>query len=120
MEKEWIKRVREESKRKFEELLKKNMKVEGMYEIPEEYKDASKLHPVKASNHENKKMIKSIIDAENEVYKSMQLKDKLPHMSDEEILTLLSSDGMLVKRPLLILDEKIIIGFHEEEWKELL
>lgn len=74
MEKEWIKRVREESKRKFEELLKKNMKVEGMYEIPEEYKDASKLHPVKASNHENKKMIKSIIDAENEVYKSMQYK----------------------------------------------
>ena len=50
------------------------------------------------------------------LYKSMDLKNKLPEMSEEEQLKLLSTDGMLVKRPILITDSKILVGFRENEW----
>ena len=53
-------------------------------------------------------------------YKALQLKDKLPAMSEEEQLDLLATDGMLVKRPLLIGDDFVLIGFKEGEWKEKL
>ena len=48
----------------------------------------------------------------------MQLKDKLPDMTEEEKFDLLASDGMLVKRPLLISEEKVLIGFGEKEYEE--
>ena len=51
------------------------------------------------------------------LYKSMELKNKLPNMSDDEMLRLLASDGMLVKRPLAIGDDFILVGFKEAEWK---
>lgn len=51
------------------------------------------------------------------LYKSMNLKEKLPAMSDEEKLRLLASDGMLVKRPLVVTDNSVIIGFRESEWE---
>ena len=51
-------------------------------------------------------------------YKELHLKEKLPHMSEEEKLTLLSSDGMLIKRPILIAGDKFLLGFKEQEWKE--
>ncbi len=54
------------------------------------------------------------------LYRSLELKDKLPSMSEEEMLNLLSSDGMLVKRPLLISDEFVLIGFKESQWQETL
>ena len=54
------------------------------------------------------------------LYKSLGLKDRLPGMSEEEQLELLSSDGMLVKRPLLILEDKILVGFREIEWIDAL
>ena len=50
----------------------------------------------------------------------MGLKDKLPEMTEEEQLKLLASDGMLVKRPLLILEDKILAGFREKEWMDAL
>ena len=53
-------------------------------------------------------------------YKSLNLKDKLPNMSDKEKIKLLASDGMLVKRPILVTDKGILIGFKEAEWKDLL
>lgn len=53
-------------------------------------------------------------------YKSLNLKEKLPEMTDEEKIKLLASDGMLVKRPILITEKGILIGFKEEEWKDLL
>lgn len=53
-------------------------------------------------------------------YKSLGLKDKLPSMGDEEKIGLLASDGMLVKRPLLVTDEKILVGFKEKEWEDSL
>ena len=50
-------------------------------------------------------------------YKALQLKDKLPTMSEEEQLKLLASDGMLVKRPILVGDGFVLVGFKEDEWK---
>ncbi len=54
------------------------------------------------------------------LYKSMELKTKLPNMSEAEMLQLLSTDGMLVKRPMLIADGFVLVGFKEAEWAEKL
>ena len=54
------------------------------------------------------------------LYKSMELKTKLPNMTDEEMLALLATDGMLVKRPLTIGDDFVLVGFKEAEWAEKL
>ncbi|MGN1195795.1 MAG: arsenate reductase family protein [Acutalibacteraceae bacterium] len=62
--------------------------------------------------------LKKFFNTSGLLYKSMELKNKLPEMSEEEMLKLLSSDGMLVKRPLLISDSFVLIGFKEAEWKE--
>lgn len=53
-------------------------------------------------------------------YRELQLKDKLPQMSEEEQLELLASDGMLVKRPVLVGDDFVLAGFKEKEWLEKL
>ena len=53
-------------------------------------------------------------------YKALELKDKLPTMSEEEMIALLATDGMLVKRPLLIGEDKILVGFKPQEWESLL
>ncbi len=52
-------------------------------------------------------------------YKELNLKDKLKAMNDEEKITLLASDGMLIKRPLMISDKGIFTGFKEDIWKKL-
>ena len=54
------------------------------------------------------------------LYKSMELKTKLPNMTDEGMLALLATDGMLVKRPLVIGDDFVLVGFKEAEWVEKL
>ena len=53
------------------------------------------------------------------IYKEMKLKDKLPSMSEEEQIELLASNGKLVKRPLMVSDERVLVGFKEEEWETL-
>ena len=53
-------------------------------------------------------------------YKALGLKDRLPQMSEEEQLDLLSTDGMLVKRPILVGDGFVLVGFKEAEWAEQL
>lgn len=53
-------------------------------------------------------------------YKELALKDKLPAMSEEEQIALLSSDGMLVKRPILVGDDFVLVGFREAEWRAAL
>ena len=50
------------------------------------------------------------------LYKSLELKTKLPEMSEDEMLKLLATDGMLVKRPLLISEDFVLVGFKESEW----
>ena len=65
--------------------------------------------------------LKRFFNTSGLLYKSMELKDKLPEMSEEEQLQLLATDGMLVKRPLLITENGIVLtGFKEKEWEELL
>ena len=49
----------------------------------------------------------------------MNLKDKLPEMSDEEKIELLSSNGMLIKRPIIVGEDKVLVGFKEAEWRKL-
>lgn len=51
-------------------------------------------------------------------YRALELKDKLPAMSDDEQLRLLATDGMLVKRPLLIAGDTVLVGFREADWKD--
>ena len=51
-------------------------------------------------------------------YKALHLKDRLPEMSEDEQFALLSSDGMLVKRPLLISDKLVLVGFREEDYRK--
>lgn len=52
-------------------------------------------------------------------YRALGLKDKLPQMSEEEMLHLLSTDGMLVKRPLLVTEDRVLVGFKAAEWESL-
>ena len=64
--------------------------------------------------------IKKFFNTSGMIYKEMQLKDKLPEMRLEEKYALLASDGMLVKRPLLVTDETVLTGFREAEWEKIL
>ena len=62
--------------------------------------------------------LKRFFNTSGLVYKNLSLKDKLPQMTEEEQYQILSSDGMLVKRPLLIGDDYVLVGFKEKEWEE--
>lgn len=64
--------------------------------------------------------MKKFFNTSGLVYREMQLKDKLPAMSEEEQLQLLATNGMLVKRPLVIDGDTVLVGFKEAEWKEQL
>ena len=64
--------------------------------------------------------LKKFFNTSGMLYKEMQLKDKLPEMKEEEQLKLLASNGMLVKRPLIIEGNTVLIGFREAEWTEKL
>lgn len=71
---------------------------------------------VKLSN----KDIKSFFNTSGLVYKELGLKDKLSNMSYEEKLNVLSTNGMLVKRPILVTDNKVYVGFNEKQWNNLI
>jgi len=64
--------------------------------------------------------LKRFFNTSGLLYKSLQLKDKLPGMTEEEQLQLLATDGMLVKRPLVVTDDRVLTGFKEKEWEEAL
>ena len=64
--------------------------------------------------------LKKFFNTSGQLYKSMALKDKLPSMSEDEMLSLLSTDGMLVKRPIIVTDTFVLTGFKESEWEEKL
>ena len=68
----------------------------------------------------SKKEIKKWFNTSGLKYKELNLKDKLPNITDEEKIKILASDGMLVKKPIFISDKGILIGFKEEEWKDTL
>ena len=96
----------------------------------DEKKIEYKLRDIKLDNpsldelaewHKKSKLtLRKFFNTSGLLYKSMELKDKLPKMSENEMLKLLSGDGMLVKRPLLIGDDFILVGFKENEWSKIL
>ena len=88
-----------------------------------EYRDIKEKNPKKT---ELKKWIKAsalpvkkFFNTSGQLYREMQLKDKLPEMSEADMIDLLATDGLLVKRPLLITDDKVLVGFKEAEWEEV-
>ena len=96
----------------------------------DEHKIAYELRDIKTANpacdelaawHERSGLpLKKFFNTSGLLYKSMELKDKLPGMSEEEMLRLLAADGMLVKRPLLVGDDLVLVGFKEAEWERAL
>ena len=64
--------------------------------------------------------LKRFFNTSGLLYKELQLKDKLPTMSEEEQLALLATNGMLVKRPILVDGDTVLVGFKEAEWSEKL
>lgn len=63
--------------------------------------------------------LKKFFNTSGQLYKSMNLKEKLPSMSEEEQYALLAEDGMLVKRPIVVTDTQVLVGFREAEWEIL-
>ena len=63
--------------------------------------------------------LKKFFNTSGLLYKELKLKDKLPEMSEEEMIELLSTNGMLVKRPLIIGEDFVLVGFKEAEWDRL-
>lgn len=64
--------------------------------------------------------LKKFFNTSGLLYKELKLKEKLPTMTEEEQYELLASDGMLVKRPVIVTDDKILLGFKETVWEEAL
>ena len=64
--------------------------------------------------------LKKFFNTSGLVYKNLGLKDKLPGMSRQEQLQLLSSDGMLVKRPIVVTEDAVLVGFKADQWEKLL
>jgi arsenate reductase len=64
--------------------------------------------------------VKRFFNTSGLLYKSLQLKEKLPTMTEDECLKLLATDGMLVKRPLIVSKDFVLVGFKENEWESVL
>lgn len=64
--------------------------------------------------------LKRFFNTSGKIYREMQLKDKLPEMSEEEQMKILSTEGMLVKRPIIETDDVVLTGFRQKEWEEKL
>ena len=82
--------------------------------------DNPTFEELKAWYEKSELQLKRFFNTSGMLYKSMNLKDKLPNMSEEEQLQLLATDGMLVKRPLLVGENFVLCGFREKEWQEIL
>ncbi len=86
--------------------------------------DIKEQHPdkntVKDLNERSGLPLKRFFNTSGKLYREMELSKRLPDMSDDEVLDLLASDGMLVKRPLLVTDNAVFAGFKEDAWREAL
>lgn len=90
------------------------------YELRNIKEENPKAEELKAWHEKSGLELKKFFNTSGLLYKSMQLKDKLPGMTDEEKYDLLATDGMLVKRPLLIDDNSVLVGFKEAAYQETL
>lgn len=82
--------------------------------------NAPTYEELKAWHQQSNLPLKKFFNTSGQLYRSLALKDKLPTMSPEEQLRLLATDGMLVKRPLIITEDTVLVGFKEAEWEKTL
>ena len=86
--------------------------------------DIKEEHPDEKALHKYHKMsglpLRKLFNTSGQLYREMGLSKKLADMSEDEMLRLLASDGMLVKRPLLVTGDKVLVGFREEDWRKAL
>lgn len=78
------------------------------------------VEELKAWHQKSGLPLKRFFNTSGLAYKALGLKDRLPTMTEEEQYQLLASDGMLVKRPLAIGEDFVLVGFHQEQWQERL
>ena len=90
------------------------------YELRDIKLDNPKLNELTEWHKKSGLPLKKFFNTRGLLYKSLDLKNKLPSMSEDEMLKLLASDGMLVKRPLLVGDDFVLVGFKEAEWNSAL
>ena len=88
------------------------------YDLRDIKEDNPSLEELSAWHKVSGLPLKKFFNTSGLLYKSMELKAKLPTMSEEEQLNLLATDGMLVKRPLVIGDGFVLVGFKESDWSE--
>ncbi|MBE6008886.1 MAG: arsenate reductase family protein [Lachnospiraceae bacterium] len=77
------------------------------------------LDELKAWHKSSGLPLKKFFNTSGLLYKSLELKDKLPKMTEDEMYELLASDGMLIKRPIVVKDDLVLVGFKEAEWEQL-
>ena len=103
---------------------KKAQKWLDEHNIEYEFRDIKSDNPtaeeIKDFKNKSALPLKKFFNTSGMLYRDLSLKDRLPEMSDEEMISLLASDGMLVKRPILIGDDFVILGFKESEYQKLL
>lgn len=88
------------------------------YELRDIKHDNPSISEIREWYHKSGLPLKRFFNTSGLLYKSLALKERLPNMSEDEQLLLLSTHGMLVKRPILIGESFILVGFKESEWKE--
>ena len=96
----------------------------GSHNISYTYRDISVENPTKkeleAWYKQSGLALSRFFNTSGLVYKSEKVKEKLPALSEDEKLTLLATNGMLVKRPIFVSEDTVLVGFREEEWKAAL
>lgn len=85
--------------------------------IKEEHPTAEEL---RAWQQQSGLPLRRFFNTSGQLYRSLGLKDKLPTLSEEEQLTLLAGDGMLVKRPIVVTEDAVLVGFRPAEWEKAL
>lgn len=103
---------------------KKAQKWLDEHQLPYDLRDIKENNPtldeLQSWYHQSGLPLKRFFNTSGQLYREMGLSKKLPSLSEEEQLALLASDGMLVKRPLVIAEGKVLVGFKEPEWQDAL
>lgn len=89
------------------------------YDLRDIKTDNPTYEELKAWHEKSGLPLKRFFNTSGQLYKSMELKDKLATMSEEEQLKLLATDGMLVKRPIVVTEDSVLVGFKEKEWIDI-
>ena len=82
--------------------------------------DKPSYEELKSWFHSSGLSLKKFFNTSGLQYRALELKDKLPTMTEEEQLQLLATDGMLVKRPIIVMDHSVLVGFKETDWEKTL